>query len=274
MRKVLQLDPRDNVVIALSDLKQGDVVDLSHQSYTLVSKVPAKHKFAANDLPARADVIMYGVLVGKASRSIRRGELLSIGDIRHEASPYCEKTTEFQWNAPDVSRWQGETFMGYRRPDGQVGTRNYWLVAPLVFCENRNIVNLKQAFQEELGFAPPQVYRQQVSELVRQYRSGKTDLEHQRPAENELASPSPSHRLFPNIDGIRFLLHEGGCGGTREDSNNLCGLLAGYCNHPNVCGATVLSLGCQNAQVGIFREELARRNPHFAKPLIVLEQQR
>ncbi len=278
MRKVLQLDPRDNVLIALSDLKQGDVADLSHQSYTLVSNVPAKHKFAANDLPAGADVIMYGVLVGKASRSMRRGELLSIGDIRHEASQYGEKTREFHWSAPDVSRWQGETFMGYRRPDGQVGTRNYWLVVPLVFCENRNIVNLKQAFQEELGFAPPQVYRQQVSELARQYRFGKTqdteNLEHQRPAENGLASPSPSHRLFPNIDGIRFLLHDGGCGGTREDSNNLCGLLAGYCNHPNVCGATVLSLGCQNAQVGIFREEVARRNPHFAKPLIVLEQQR
>jgi len=42
-------------------------------------------------------------------------------------------------------------FLGYRRSDGQVGTRNYWLVVPLVFCENRNIIVLKQAFEEELA---------------------------------------------------------------------------------------------------------------------------
>ena len=57
-----------------------------------------------------------------------------------------------------------------------------------------------------------------------------------------------SERVFPNIDGIRFLTHEGGCGGTRQDAQALCGLLAGYIHHPNVAGATVLSLGCQNAQ--------------------------
>jgi len=68
-------------------------------------------------------------------------------------------------------------------------------------------------------------------------------------------------------------MHEGGCGGTREDANNLCGLLAGYIHHPNVAGATVLSLGCQNSQVAILREQIARRDPHFSKPLFVLDQQ-
>ena len=53
----------------------------------------------------------------------------------------------------------------------------------------------------------------------------------------------------------------GGCGGTREDSNNLCGLIAGYLHHPNVAGATVLSLGCQHAQIPILREEIRKRNP-------------
>src|SRR5207244_12493053 len=84
----------------------------------------------------------------------------------------------------------------------------------------------------------------------------------------------PSQKLFPNIDGIKFLLHEGGCGGTREDANNLCGLIAGYINHPNVAGATVLSLGCQNAQVDILRAEIRKRNPSFDKPLFIFEQQK
>ena len=78
---------------------------------------------------------------------------------------------------------------------------------------------------------------------------------------------------FENIDGIKFLLHEGGCGCTREDANNLCGLIAGYINHPNVAGATVLSLGCQNAQIGILRKQIEKRNPNLNKPVVILEQQ-
>ena len=81
-------------------------------------------------------------------------------------------------------------------------------------------------------------------------------------------------RIFKNVDGIKFLMHQSGCGGTREDSQNLCGLIAGYLHHPNVAGATVLSLGCQNSQVSILREQIARRDPNFSKPLVVLEQQR
>ena len=184
-----------------------------------------------------ADVVMYGVLVGKAFKPIRKGELLSVGNIRHEASPYREKTEDFHWNPPDASRWKQKKFLGYRRSDGQVGTRNFWIVVPLVFCENRNILNLKQAFEEELGFAPPQTYRHQVSELARLYREGKTPETKTNAPEPELNS---TKRLFSNLDGVRFLVHEGGCGGTREDSNNLCGLIAGYINHPNVAGATVL----------------------------------
>jgi altronate hydrolase len=153
-----------------------------------------------------------------------------------------------------------------------VGTRNYWLVIPLVFCENKNIQVLKQSLEEELGFAAPQLYRHQVAELAKLYRQGHADEIKDRPL--PAAVPTQRSRLFENVDGIRFLLHEGGCGGTREDSNNLCGLIAGYIHHPNVAGATVLSLGCQHAQIPILREEIRKRNPNSDKPLVILEQQR
>jgi altronate hydrolase len=68
-------------------------------------------------------------------------------------------------------------------------------------------------------------------------------------------------------------MHEGGCGGTREDAQNLCALLAGYCNNPNVGGITVLSLGCQHAQLSMLREAIELRNPNFDKPLLCFEQQ-
>ena len=269
---VLKIDPKDNVLIALTDLRKGDRITYADQDSILTSGVPAKHKFATHDLSVGDDVVMYGVLVGKAREPIQAGEVLTTRNVRHEASSYSQSSRRYEWIPPNVSRWQQRTFLGYHRPDGQVGTRNYWLVVPLVFCENRNIAVLKQAFQEELGFAQPNIYRQQVAELVRLYAEDKTKtIETLAPEPN--SSSVARAKVLGNIDGIKFLMHEGGCGGTREDANNLCGLLAGYIHHPNVAGVTVLSLGCQNSQVAILREQIARRNPHFSKPLFVFEQQ-
>src|SRR5436190_1879461 len=204
MHNVLQLDPRDNVLIALTDLQRGETVEHSGKQYTLVAGVPAKHKFAMEDLPTGASVTMYGVLVGKILRPVRRGELLTTANVHHEAAKYHERTGEYHWNAPNTSSWKQGRFMGYRRSDGQVGTRNFWLVVPLVFCENRNILNLKQAFEEELGFATPQLYRQQVAELAKLYRKGRTEQissQTLRTAHED----QRSHKLFKNVDGIRFL---------------------------------------------------------------------
>jgi altronate hydrolase len=189
--RVLQLDLRDNVLIALTDLQPGEPVAFHGQSFTPVVKVPAKHKFATRTLDPGDNVVMYGVVVGKATKRIAAGELLTVSNLQHQASPFREQSKPYSWSPPDVSRWQKETFLGYHRSDGQVGTRNYWLVVPLVFCENKNIQVLKQAFEEELGFAAPQPYRRQVAELVRQYRN----------AEPNVSSESNGReRLFKNLD--------------------------------------------------------------------------
>lgn len=271
-KRVLKLDPRDNVLIALTDLRKGEPLVFDTQTYTLESDVPAKHKFSTEDLAAGASVRMYGVIVGTAVKPIARGGLLTVGNLHHQAEPFHEKTDEFHWTPPDISRWREREFQGYRRSDGQVGTRNYWIVVPLVFCENRNIGVLKQAFEEELGFAAAQVYRSQVAELARLYRDGRTEEIKTRALPGSAVSAQRSP-VFENIDGVRFLLHEGGCGGTREDASNLCGLIAGYLHNPNVAGGTILSLGCQHAQIAILRAELRKRNPNFDKPLVIVEQQ-
>jgi len=273
-RNVLKLDARDNVAIALKSLPAAARVPVNGTEVDLATDVPAKYKFALKDLSVGDAVVMYGVMVGKAMAPIRRGEVITVRNLHHEASPFHEKTGEFHWKAPDVSRWRGTTFLGYHRFDGQVGTRNHWLVVPLVFCENRNILMMKQAFEEELGFAQPPVYRQQVAELARLYREGKLDQAQEQSAKlAQQKKTLPRSSLFKNIDGIQFLTHEAGCGSTREDANNLCGLLAGYIHHPNVAGATVFSLGCQHSQTAILREQIRQRDPNFDKPLIVFEQQ-
>ena len=270
--RVLKIHPQDNVLVALTDLKKGETISTPEKQFVLQSDVSAKHKFVTRDLAIADPVIMYGVRVGRAVEPIKEGSVITTRNIRHDAATVEGRTAAYHWQAPDVSRWKQRTFLGYRRSDGQVGTRNHWLVVPLVFCENRNVDFIKEAFEKELGFAAPQPYRSQVADLVKLYREGRIDdIKAFRPEPASVIAAQK--RVFSNVDGIKFLTHEGGCGGTREDSQNLCGLLAGYIHHPNVAGATVLSLGCQHAQVEILRQELKKRDPNFNKPLLVFEQQ-
>lgn len=272
-QKVLRLDSRDNVLVALTNLKKGEHVGVAGENHELLSDVPAKQKFLTQDVAAGGDITMYGVLVGKAVENLRRGDLLTTRNIRHAAADFHQQDSSFRWTAPDVAAWKSRTFLGYHRANGQVGTRNHWIVVPLVFCENRNLNVLKQAFEEELGFAAPQIYRRQVAELVRLYREGKSD-QLQKFVPGETDRPPLAAKLFQNVDGIKFLLHEGGCGATREDTKYLCSLLADYIVHPNVAGATVLSLGCQHAQIPMLQDAIKQRDPHFSKPLFFFEQQK
>src|SRR5215467_2584583 len=115
MQKVLQLDPRDNVLIALTDLKEGEQVQFNGTSYSLNSDVSVKHKFATAELPVGADVIMYGVLIGKTSQPVKRGEALTLLNLRHEAAQYHEKFSKYLWKPPDVSQWRERKFLGYKR---------------------------------------------------------------------------------------------------------------------------------------------------------------
>src|ERR1700674_562431 len=184
--RVLQLNPKDNVLVALNDLQKGEQIDFSGRTFTLRTDVPAKHKFATDDIAPGGAVVMYGVMIGKAAEPIGWGEKLTARNTHHEAAAFHEKKEDYRWASPDVSRWRQKTFLGYVRDDGQHLTRNYWLVVPLVFCENRNISVLKQAFEQELGFAPPQIYRQQVAELVSAY---------QQETSAEIESPGTAKKL-------------------------------------------------------------------------------
>jgi altronate hydrolase len=260
------------VYVALSDLKAGEQVSFNGSAVTLTENIPAKHKFVMSPLEPGAEVIMYGVLVGKAVKPISAGGSINTQNVKHTSSSFSSKTKEVKWTAPDVSRWKDKTFMGYHREDGQVGTANYWIVLPLVFCENRNVHAIRHAFEEALGFSKPDVYKNFVLDLVGHYKKGDLNaVETQQFIPDNTVNRS---RIFDNLDGIKFLTHEGGCGGTRQDSEALCALLAGYINNPNVAGATVLSLGCQNAQVSILKEKLTKLNPSFSKPLVIVEQQK
>ena len=269
-QNVLKVHPNDNVLVALKDLAKDERVIYNGDEYILQSKIPAKHKFFVHDMAAGDEVIMYGVLVGKAELPVSRGGLLTTTNVKHASDPYFYRGSTYQWHPPDVSRFQNKTFNGYYRNDGRVGTANYWLFMPTVFCENRNLDVIREALHNELGYAVTDKYKQKTKHLLELYKSGNdislANLE-------VVESTVTTNRVFKNVDGIKFLNHQGGCGGTREDSAILSKLLAAYADHPNVGGVTILSLGCQNLQTKNLMDDLKKRNPAFDKPIYIFEQQ-
>jgi altronate hydrolase len=274
--KTLKIHAVDNIEVALINLQKDSLVGLNGSQYALVTDVPAKHKFATKDFEPGDDVIMYGVLVGHATQKILKGELISVKNIEHASSSYELHTRKTSWHMPDFSAWKDKTFMGYHRKDGSVGTANYWLIIPLVFCENENVKIVQEAFEKELGYhyKATDIVDLQVKDLVKLYKEGKSKEEIlNADFDGQASAHLQADRLFPNVDGVKFLNHTLGCGGTKDDAQALCGLLAGYVTHPNVAGATVLSLGCQNAQVAILKDKIYNRDANFAKPLVILEQQ-
>ncbi|MFY0481403.1 UxaA family hydrolase [Flavobacterium sp. PLA-1-15] len=259
MKKLIKVNPADNVIVALTDLVQGDRVEFEGNTVILATDVKAKHKIAEHDLNIGDSINMYGVLVGKATQFIQKGEVLTTVNVKHQSEEVSHKTMTLPWTAPDVSKWDDKTFMGYHREDGQVGTENVWLFFPLVFCENKNIEKLKEVFENELLPKKQDDYQMLLRSLM-----GNEEVE---------APKSTDGRPELNNIEVKFITHAGGCGGIRQDSEVLAKLLAGYVNNPNVAGATVLSLGCQNLQIDIFKKVLKDMNPDFNKEILIYEQQ-
>lgn len=269
MASLLQIHPVDSVAVALQNLEAGKEIRVNGFVFSPPLPIEQKQKLLLKDIEQGEAVIMYGIPVGRASTSLRAGTQLKKGQIDHAAAPFSTAgKSDYSWQAPSINNFRNRTFNGYPRTNGRAGTRNYWLVIPLVFCENRNIQVLQQAFVKALGYASTSVYEQRVQQLLRHQQAGRSFSSFQ-------FEPSwqPTLRPFDNVDGIKFLTHEMGCGGSREDAGRLCKLIAGYINHANVGGATVLSLGCQNATISWLKEELKYIDPDFDKPLYIIDQQ-
>lgn len=268
---IVKVHPKDNVIVALRKLEKGERFTYDNEEFELAETIPAKHKFTVDEMEVGESVYMYGVLVGKVKKPIPKAARISTENLQHASEEFSLHKRNLSWQQPDVSNWKDKTFMGYKRADGSVGTANYWIIVPLVFCENRNVEVLRDALVEKLGYGRKNRYNNFAEEIIASFKAGKNVAD----IKLEKIAPTASYeRLFKNVDGIKFLLHDGGCGGTRQDAEALCGLLAGYITHPNVAGATVLSLGCQHSQFSILTEEIRKRDANFSKPMYLIEQQK
>lgn len=274
MKRFLKIHHDDNVLVALEEFEKLDTIHDGETDILISEKIPVKHKVARKDFLVGDAIKMYGLTIGKAKSPILKGSRISTENTMHATENFDTQQKEYHWAIPDVSKFQHRTFNGFHRKDGSVGIRNYWIILPLVFCEKRNVVVIQEALMKSLGYATSEDFKVDTEKLIEIYQHGgqaddilKSNILLSR---NELTQK----RIFKNIDGIKILNHDLGCGGTRQDADALCRLLASYVLNPNVAGATVLSLGCQNAQISLFTDALTRMNADHGKPVYIYEQQK
>jgi altronate hydrolase len=200
-QRVLKVHASDNVVVALHNLQKGETIRYQGKEQVLADDINAKHKFFEHDMQPGEKVIMYGVLVGTVQQFIPAGGLMTTENVTHAAFPFVHRPGNYRWTPPDASKFEGRTFNGYHRSDGRVGTANYWLFIPTVFCENRILDVIREALHDQLGYAVTDKYKQKVKLLLELFAQGadisQADLSIKK-------SAAKTDRLFKNVDGISF----------------------------------------------------------------------
>ena len=195
--------------------------------------IPAGHKFALRDIAAGEDVIKYGYPIGHATRDIRKGELVDHNNI----ATNLRGTLDYSGirPTPDLARPQqmtanleGAHFLGYPRPDGQVGIRNDIWVIPTVGCVNGICRQIVERAKKTLSPLP---------------RNGESLA-----TLNSCAPATPLSDGRGQGVGFLYFPHNYGCSQLGDDHENTRKILRDMVLHPNAGGVLVVALGCENNQ--------------------------
>lgn len=134
MKTYLQINPKDNVAVALAPLSSGTAVELDGFSLTLNEDIPQGHKFALKDIKKDEQIIKYGCPIGFAKEDISTGSWVHIQNIRTGLGDLLTYTYDKQDTTLEPT--EERFFQGFRRPDGKVGVRNELWIIPTVGCVN------------------------------------------------------------------------------------------------------------------------------------------
>ncbi|HEY0049553.1 MAG TPA: altronate dehydratase family protein [Pyrinomonadaceae bacterium] len=223
------VNPDDNVAVVKNETSEGLAVFLPDQeTVTLSQAVPPGHRFATRDIPAGSFVYQYGQPIG-TSLGIAVGEWITHANMSNEVPIVRDLPENLHTPAPDYfSKDEIETFMGFRRPDGRVGTRNFILIVPTSMCASHEALQISM-----------------MSEFLH-YKREK----------------------YPNVDGVVAIPHNKGCGcqdGSNLDI--MLRTLANYADHPNVGGVILMDLGCEKTNLAKVEKYLLKRELSFDKPV-------
>ena len=210
MAEFIKINPADNVAVAINDVEAGFGFDIDGVSITTLTKIPAGHKVALNDLAEGEDVVKYGFPIGHLLQAVPQGGLIDHSVLKTNLDGLLEYT--YQPDLTEIAPAQTKaTFKGYRRADGRAGIRNELWIIPTVGCVNGVVQNIQKQFEAEMA-------------------------------------------AYPGIEKVIAFPHNYGCSQLGGDHENTRKILADMVHHPNAAGVLVVALGCENNQLGAFRE--------------------
>ena len=205
-KPAIRLNPDDNVIVALKDLAAGTrLVELDRP---LGQPVPRGHKIAIRGISAGERVIRYGQTIGVATSAIECGEHVHVHNLGmgSHSSDYAF-ASEVRLLAPML---EPRSFMGYRRADGSVGTRNYLGILTSVNCSGSVARFIAEAVERQ------------------GWLSGFENVD----------------GVVPIVHGTGC-----GMSGRDEGYDTLFRTLQGYARNPNFAGILLLGLGCEVMQI-------------------------
>src|SRR5215213_741203 len=223
------VDPKDNVAVVKKATWPGLELVLPNESLVEVrGEIPPGHRFATSDIATGEFVLQFGQPIG-TSLGIKQGEQITHDNMSDEVPIVRELPEDLHTPPPDyIPEARRGTFLGYRRPDGRVGTRNFVLIVPTSMCASHEA--------------------QQISTI----------------AEFTLYNRDK----YPNVDGVVAIPHNKGCGcqdGSTIDV--MLRTLSNYADHPNVGGVVLIDLGCEKTNLERVDKYLLKREKAFAKPV-------
>lgn len=223
------VDPKDNVAVVKKETSPG--LELLLPNETLIeirAAVPPGHRFATKDIPAGEFVLQFGQPIG-TSLKIKQGEQITHDNMTDEVPIVRELPENLHTPAPDYFPVEERaTFMGFRRRDGRVGTRNYVLIVPTSMCASHEASQISM-----------------ISEFTIYDRS-----------------------KYPNVDGVVAIPHNKGCGCQDGSTIEvMLRTLSNYADHPNVGGVILIDLGCEKTNLSQVERYLLRREKAFDKPV-------
>ena len=223
------VNPEDNVAVVKTETVQGLTLTLPNGGDVVVrSAVTPGHRFATAEIPEGEFVRQYGQPIG-TSLGIEKGEWVTHDNMSDDVPVVRNLPDDLYTPAPDYfDASEIETFMGFRRADGRVGTRNFVLVVPTSMCASHEATQISM-----------------MSEFMHY-----------------------SREKFPNVDGVVAIPHNKGCGcqdGSTLDV--MMRTLANYADHPNVGGVILIDLGCEKTNLSFVEKYLTKRENPIMKPV-------
>ncbi|MEZ5393955.1 MAG: altronate dehydratase family protein [Bryobacterales bacterium] len=145
----IRLNGRDNVVVARVSLPSGAEIEFEGRKITTRQAVGAGHKVAIVEIPQGAIVYKYGENIGVAKETIRAGELVHVHNLAFDIGERVYEFSTALTDLPDIPLLAENTFMGFPRADGRVGTRNYIAVIGASNCSAFAVQKVEEAFKNE-----------------------------------------------------------------------------------------------------------------------------